>query len=300
LPKKGFLQEHQLLPGPGKFPTSIEGLNLVRGNETVRTDCFHTPCLGILAQGEKRTIIAGKQYLCTEGCYIAYNLDLPSVSHLICASANKPHLAFSIPLDRDVISELAAEVKPSFSGQNFKGITVAKATDELLEAGLRLLKLLDTPARIPVLAPMIIREIYYYLLTGPQGENFRLFGTHTAPSNQIARAVSWLKENYRDPLQIKELAAYVNMSLSSFYRHFKLITSMSPLNFQKRLRLYDAQRMMLMDDQSAETVAFVVGYNSSPQFNREYKRQFGEPPHTHIKRLRELSIASASEISSKI
>jgi transcriptional regulator GlxA family with amidase domain len=147
---------------------------------------------------------------------------------------------------------------------------------------------------------MIIREIHYYLLTGPQGEDFRLLGTPETPNNRIARAVSWLREHYRESIPIKALAAQVDMPLPSFGRHFKQITGISPLQFQKRLRLYEAQRLMLAGNKNAETVAFAVGYKSSPQFNREYKRQFGEPPHKDIKRLRESVDVVASETVSAI
>jgi AraC-like DNA-binding protein len=275
----------ELLPEPGRYPTAIEGLHLARRNANVRIDCFNVPCIGVIVQGDKKAVIADEEYRCEEGCYIAYGMDLPSVSHITAVSAKKPHLAFSIPLDREIISQLVPGVKPIFGSKIYKGITVAEAEPELLEAGLRLLKLLDTPERIPVLAPMIIREIHYYLLTGPQGEDFRLLGTHENPSNRIARAISWLRQNYRESIKIAVLAAQVNMSLPSFGRHFKQITGMSPIQFQKRLRLYEAQRLMLSEDKNAETAAFEVGYKSIPQFNREYKRQFGEPPHKDIKQL---------------
>jgi transcriptional regulator GlxA family with amidase domain len=132
---------------------------------------------------------------------------------------------------------------------------------------------------------MIIREIHYYLLTGTEGEDFRLLGTYETANNQIARAVSLLRKNYREPFSLAELAGQVNMSPTSFSRHFSRITGTSPLQFQKRLRLYEAQRMMLTEDKSAETAAYDVGYDSPTQFNREYKRQFGDPPHRDVSRL---------------
>jgi transcriptional regulator GlxA family with amidase domain len=132
---------------------------------------------------------------------------------------------------------------------------------------------------------MIIREIHYYLLTGLEGEDFRLLGTHETTNNQIARAVSLLRANYREPFNLVELAGQVNMSPTSFSRHFGRITGTSPLQFQKRLRLYEAQRMMLTEDKSAETAAYEVGYDSPTQFNREYKRQFGDPPRKNVQRI---------------
>jgi transcriptional regulator GlxA family with amidase domain len=150
---------------------------------------------------------------------------------------------------------------------------------------LRLVGLLETPERIPVLAPMVIREIHYFLLMGPGGEFFRQLGTHQTVNNQIALAVSWLRAHYQKPFNLPGLVAEVNMSRASFCRHFSRITGLSPLQFQKRLRLYEAQRLMLAEDMSAETTAYEVGYESSTQFNREYKRQFGEPPYRDIQKM---------------
>jgi transcriptional regulator GlxA family with amidase domain len=132
---------------------------------------------------------------------------------------------------------------------------------------------------------LIIQEIHYYLLTGPEGEYFRLLGSAAHPNNQIARATDWLRSHYQEPFNLAELAGRVNMSTTSLCRHFSRITGMSPLRFQKRLRLYEAQRLMLAEGKSAEAAAYAVGYESPAQFNREYKRQFGEPPHRDRERL---------------
>ncbi|MFP3041765.1 AraC family transcriptional regulator [Treponema primitia] len=278
----------QLAPEPGKIPTAIEGVYIYRMDNDVRMDCFNDPCIGVLVQGDKRAIVADEEYRFKEGWYIAYGMDLPAISHITGASPKKPHLAMSIPLDRYIMSQLVTGVEkrpPPGNGASYKGLTAAKAGSELLDACLRLISLLDTPERIPVLAPMIIREIHYFLLIGPEGEDFRLLGTHETPNNQIAQAISWMRENYCSPFNLTELSRLVNMSQASLSRHFSRITGMSPLRFQKRLRLYEAQRLMLTEDKSAETAAFAVGYESSTQFNREYKRQFGEPPHRDIERL---------------
>jgi AraC-like DNA-binding protein len=279
-----------LAPGYGKIPTAIEGVIIYRQIENVRIDCFNVPCIGVIVQGDKRALVAAqhggdREYRFREGWYIAYGMDLPAISHISGASAKRPHLALSIPLDRYILSQLASEVKPRPAGNAYRGLTVAEAGSDMLEACLRLLNLLDTPERIPVIAPMIMREIHYYLLAGPEGEDFRLLGTAENPNNQIARAVSWLREHYRELFSLAELAAQVNMSQSSLCRHFSRITGTSPLQFQKRLRLYEAQRLMLAEDASAETAAYEVGYDSPTQFNREYKRQFGKPPHRDIQKI---------------
>jgi AraC-like DNA-binding protein len=274
-----------LAPMPGKIPTSIEGLHLYRKHKDERIECFNAPGIGVIILGDKRTLTADREYRFREGWYIAYGIDLSAISHISGASVETPHLALSISLDRYILSQLAAEVRPRPPGKAYRGLTVAEAGDDMLEACLRLLNLLDTPERIPVIAPMIIREIHYYLLTGPEGEDFRLLGTAENPNNQIARAVSWIREHYRELFSLAEFAGQVNMSQASFCRHFSRITGTSPLQFQKKLRLYEAQRLMLTEDKSAETAAYEVGYESPTQFNREYKRQFGEPPRRDIQTL---------------
>jgi AraC-like DNA-binding protein len=276
----------RLMPEPGFYPAAIDGLKLVRREADMRVDCIDDPIVGVLVQGHKRALIADVEYCCGEGQFIAIGMDMPSMNQIIGVTPETPHLALSIPLDRYMLFQLAADLPPApLSGaKDYKGVTVADATAELLDACLRLLNLLDTPERIPVFAPMIMREIHYYLLTGPQGENFRLLGTTESPNNQIARAVSWLREHFRDAFNLAELAGQVSMSRTSFCRHFSRITGMSPLQFQKRLRLYEAQRLMLMEDKRAEAAAYEVGYESPTQFNREYKRQFGEPPHRDIQK----------------
>jgi AraC-like DNA-binding protein len=291
-------------PEPGKIPTAIEGLYLYRRHEDQQHDCFNDPCIGILVQGNKRAIVADEEYRFSEGWYIAYGMDLPAVSHISAVSAEKPYLALYIPFDRYIMSQLAAgqtagqsagnERKPLAEDRTYKGITAAKAGAGLLEAFLRLVNLLDTPERIPVLAPMIIREIHYCLLTSPEGDDFRHLGTAKNPNNQIAQAAAWLRSNYREAFNLTKLAGMVNMSQSSFCRHFSRITGMSPLQFQKRLRLYEARRLLLIGT-TAETAAYEVGYESPSQFNREYKRQFGEPPHRDRERLRTGGVTAGEE-----
>jgi AraC-like DNA-binding protein len=276
----------ELLPEQGKFPTAIDDLYLCRWNGDVRIDCFNNPCVGVIVQGNKRSVIAGKEYRYTEGDYIAPGTVSPSIGYIIGASPEKPHLAVALPLDRRALSQLAKEIKLAPKNKMYKGVTVGDASVELLEAVLRLLRLLDVPERIPVFAPMLIREIYYYLLAGPQGEDFWRLGTAETPDNRIACVIGWLRENYKERIRTEALAAQANMSVSAFSRHFHRIIGMSPLQFQKQVRLYEAQLLMLAANANVEDAALAVGYGSATQFNREYKRHFGEPPHRNIKRLR--------------
>jgi AraC-like DNA-binding protein len=274
------------LPEPGSFPTLIPGLQLSRREAAgQKENCFYRPMLALVVQGSKRSLIGDEAYRCGENTCVAVAVDLPSVIHLTRASPEKPFLSLSIGLDKQIIRELESGLPPVDAAGTWRKTVVTKATQDLLDAFLRLLDLLDQPRRIPVLAPMILREIHFRLLCGPRGEGLRLFCAAGSPGSRIAQAVSWLRENYREPLRVAALAERVSMAESTFNRHFRQVTSLSPLQFQKRLRLYEAQRLMLAEGKSAETAAFAVGYDSSPQFNREYKRLFGEPPYRDVKRL---------------
>ena len=272
------------MPEPGTVYTAIEDLWLYRCNRgNLREDCIYRPMIAVIVQGFKRSIVGNTEFSYGEGSYIAVGVDIPSVVHITEASPEKPFLSLSLALNRYIITQLAAELPPVFPGGNVTGKAagVTEVTPEMLGAFLRLVEMLDTPERIPVLAPSVIREIHYYALTSSLGGSLRLF----TQNNQIAQATSWLRKNYREPLRVTDLAEQVSMAESTFNRHFRSVTGLSPIQFQKRLRLYEAQRLMLMENKSAETAAFDVGYESPAQFNREYKRQFGEPPHRDIQRL---------------
>lgn len=215
-------------------------------------------------------------------------VDMPAINYVTGASPEKPFLGVFINLDKYLIAQLAADIPPSSRLENgsYKGMAVAEVDPDVLDAFLRLTELLDKPKQIPVLAPMIIREIHYRLLIGPQGERLRMINTLGTQSNQIAKIITWLRDNYKEPVQVDELAGKVNMATSTFHRRFREVTTLSPLQFQKRLRLYEAQRLMLSENEDAATAGLTVGYESPTQFNREYKRLFGGPPYRHVSGLR--------------
>jgi AraC-like DNA-binding protein len=246
--------------------------------------------IALIVQGSKRAVVGDEEFNFREGSYMAVGVDMPSVVHITQAFPEKPFLSLSIMLDRYIITQLAAEFPPApHAGSTAgKAAAVAELTPEMLDAFLRLVKLLDTPERIPALAPLVIREIHYHALAGPIGSGLRPF----TQNNQIAQAISWLRKNYREPLRIAALAKRVNMAESTFNRYFHKLTGLSPLQFQKRLRLYEAQRLMLLENRDAISAAFEVGYESPTQFNREYKRQFGEPPHRDMERLLAMGMAN--------
>jgi len=277
------------MPEPGRYPTAIDGLTISRRHDAKElTNCIYKPLVAVVVQGSKRSMIGSEEYRYGKNHCLVIGVDMPSANHVIVASPEQPFLAMALDLDKYLITQLAAEIPPSsrLGNDSYKGMAVAEVDPDVLDAFLRLAELLEKPEQIPVLAPMIIREIHYRLLVGPQGERLRMVNTLGTQSNHIAKGITWLKDNFKEPLQVDELAKKVNMATSTFHRHFRQVTTLSPLQFQKRLRLYEAQRLMLVENEDATIAALAVGYESPTQFNREYKRQFGDPPHRHVSRIR--------------
>lgn len=280
----GLLKERilRLMPRPGQLATEIGGLKLTRREAVNQAEnCFGTPCVAVIVQGEKCTLIGSREYRYGENQYIVTGVDMPSAFYVVNPRSDKPFLALSLDIDPYLLAQLAADVPSSGHAENrqCRGAAIGEAGPDLLDAFLRLVDVLDRPERRAILAPMIIRELHYLLLIGPQGESLRQLHTLGTRSNQIAQAISWLKDNYRKTLQVDALARHVHMATSTFHRHFKEVTGLSPLQYHKRLRLYEAQRLMLAEDHTASSASVAVGYESGTQFNREYKRLFGEPPH---------------------
>lgn len=292
LAKTNSLLKEKLLrwmPSPGRYPTAIEGFMISRRHDAKELEnCVYKPLVAVVLQGSKRSVIGSEEYRYGENHCLVIGVDIPSANHVLDASAEKPFLAVTLDLDKYLITQLAAEIPPSSRPENgsYKGMAVAEVDPDVLDAFLRMAELLDKPEQIPVLAPMLIREIHYRLLIGPQGERLRMINTLGTQSNQIANSITWLRENYKEPLQVDELARKVNMATSTFHRHFRQVTTLSPLQFQKRMRLFEAQRRMLVEHEDASIAGLSVGYESATQFNREYKRMFGEPPHRHVSQLR--------------
>ena len=277
------------MPEPGLYPTAINGFMIARHHDAKEIpNCVYRPLVAVVVQGSKRSVIGSEEYRYGENHCLVVGVDIPSANHVIVASPEQPFLAVALDLDKYLITQLAAEIPPVSRPENdsYRGIAVAMVDPDVLAAFLRLVELLEKPEQIGVLAPMIALEIHYRLLIGPQGERLRTMNTLGTQSNQISRSITWLRDNYKEPLQVDELASKANMATSTFHRHFREVTTLSPLQFQKRLRLYEAQRLMLVENEDATLAALAVGYESPTQFNREYKRLFGEPPHRHIIRLR--------------
>jgi AraC-like DNA-binding protein len=213
---------------------------------------------------------------------------LPVICNIIEASQRVPYLAFVLKLEMQVVRELLSreEIRAPELPSDSPAMATGRTTAELLDACCRLMDLLDTPQDIPFLSGLIQREIIYRILRGPEGARLRAIATLGDQSQRTAKAIAWVKTNYAKPLRVEDLAKIAGMGASTLYHHFRALTAMSPLQYQKQLRLHAARERMLMDGLDAASAAFEVGYESASQFNREYGRFFGQPPMRHIRTLR--------------
>jgi AraC-like DNA-binding protein len=243
-------------------------------------------------QGGKRVLLGEDVYAYDAYHYLITSVDLPAVTQITEASKQKPYLGLMMRLDLKAISQMMVDRSlpiPKLRKAS-RGIAVSKVSMPLLNAFQRLMDLLDTPEDIPILSPLIQREILYRLLVGDQGQRLRQMALAGSHSHQIAKSINWLKENYTKPIRIQKLAAISGMSTSTFHHHFRTLTAMSPLQYQKWLRLHEARRLMLTDNMDAATASFEVGYESPSQFSREYSRLFGEPPLRDIKNMAKIAL----------
>ncbi|MGA3282177.1 MAG: AraC family transcriptional regulator [Smithella sp.] len=272
--------------------TAIPGLSLFQRNEPTQPESrMYEPRICLIAQGAKRVLLGDDTYVYGERHFLITSVNLPTVVQITKASREKPCLGLILKLDQREISQLMVDSNLPLSRpqQSSRGMAVGEVTLPLLTAFQRLVDLLAEPKDIPILAPIIQREIFYRLLVGDQGARLRQIASAGSQSQQIARAIDWLKDNFTRPLHIDDLATQVNMSTSTFHHHFRTLTAMSPLQYQKWLRLNEARRLMLIENQDAATVAFQVGYESPSQFSREYGRLFGAPPLRDIISLRQMT-----------
>lgn len=283
-----FDKVHQL----GTFPTAIPGLMLSRREQgNCEGASIYSTSLAFIVDGQKRSIIGDKEYVYGKNDCLVVGVDVPATFCTIGSTHEHPFLSISVVIDRSVLSELIMQLEeiralPNRSLQ--QALCVGEVEVDVWESVLRLMRLLDRPVDVKILAPMIIREIYFRVLQSPLGTALRDFNAKQGASAQIAKAIAWLRENYAAPLSVAELADNVHMGVSTFHRHFKEVTCMTPLQFHKSLRLHEAKRLMLTQRMDATTACYAVGYESPSQFNREYKRQFGLPPYRDIKQQREL------------
>ncbi|WP_025535206.1 AraC family transcriptional regulator [Vibrio parahaemolyticus] len=273
-----------------QYDTPISGLRFSRWTTpTPPTSYTHNPSICLIAQGRKRVLLGEESFIYDANHFLISSVDLPIIANIIEASEEQPCLGLIMELDLTEISQLIVDSELAFtqSKEAQKGIAVGELSESLLDAFVRLAELLDEGQNIKILAPIIKREIFYRLLMSEQGTRLHQIVTAGSHSHQIAKAIDWLKNNFVKPLSVGDLASYTGMSKSSFYTHFRSMTSMTPLQFQKKLRLSEARRLMLTENLDAMAATFKVGYESPSQFSREYSRLFGAPPSKDIKSLRE-------------
>ena len=265
----------------GSIETAIEGFYLHRiAQPGGPKHALQRPIFGVIAQGSKRLFVGEDVYEYDPMHYLVSSVDLPTVGKVSLSSPEQPYLGLRMDLDtRDIAALIGdAQLPQGIPSEAARALFIDRLDVSLLDAVLRLLRLLETPRDIPILAPMIKREILYRLLMNGQGALLRLTVLHDSQMNRIAKAVRMLRESFALPLRVDEIARDVHMSVSSLHHHFKVVTAMSPLQYQKNLRLQEARRLILVDDLSIAVAAQTVGYESASQFSREYSRMFGAPP----------------------
>ena len=271
--------------------TPISGLTFFRREAPMPpTICLVEACIVLVVQGEKQMLAGGEAYPYNINRFLITSLDIPANSQVVTASPDNPCLGLVLKLDLRTMAELIAQgglpLPEERSSDRGAVIGLGTVTPMLLEPFKRMLDLLDEPSAIPILAPLIEREIHYRLLMSDQAARLQQIASVGSQGHRVAKAIDWLKVNYTETLRIDDLASHVKMSPSSLHHHFRQLTAMSPLQYQKWLRLNEARRLMLNEDSDAASAAFEVGYESPSQFSREYTRLFGVPPKRDIEGLR--------------
>jgi len=285
----------RLTPFDGTHQSAFPSLTLTRGS--VPTLCMPTvyqPCLAVVVQGRKRALLNDEVFHYDALNYLVVSVTLPAMGQVLEATPEHPYLSLRLNLDLEEIARLVLELGdrgPSLANAD-RGLFVARLDEPLLDAVLRMVKLLDTPEDVDVLAPVVRREIYYRVLRGELGSRLADLAQAEGGKHRIVRAIEWLKQHYAAPLRIEELAEAVHMSPSALHHRFKAVTAMSPLQYQKHLRLHEARRLMFADGIESATAGHRVGYESASQFSREYRRLFGAPPRSEIARLRDTGVSA--------
>jgi AraC-like DNA-binding protein len=270
-----------------KLITEVPGLLLSRRTApTAPAPATYEPSLAVVAQGRKRATLAGTTFVFDQSRYLLTSLDLPVICNVIEASEAVPYLCFVLKLEMPMVRELLSrEEIHAHEASESPAMATGETTAELLDACCRLIDLLNAPQDIPFLSGLIQREIIYRILRGPEGARLRAIATLGDQSQRTAKVIAWVRTNYAKPLRVEELARIAGMGVSTLHHHFRALTAMSPLQYQKQLRLHAARQRMLMDGVDAASAAFEVGYESASQFNREYSRFFGQPPMRDIRTL---------------
>lgn len=247
----------------------------------------YSPMICIIAQGRKQVIAGATAFDYDVGKYLVSSVDLPVSARVTAATPEHPYLALALELDPKLLATVLLDLPRSREEKSLRcGVAVSPNSSGLLDAFVRLLRLLDSPADIAHLAPLVLREIYYRLLTGEQAAMLRQMALPQTRLPQVLKAISWIRHNYAEPLHIVALARLASMSPASLHRQFKAVTAMSPLQYQKQIRLQEAKQIMVSESADAASAGYAVGYGSPSQFSREYHRMFGNPPRQHLNQMK--------------
>jgi AraC-like DNA-binding protein len=276
------------VPADGMHASPLPRLSLIRScRPTESVPTVYRPSLCIIAQGRKQVELGGRSYVYDAATYLAVSVDLPLAGSILQASAERPYLSLALDIDLSALSDLMLQNLPEPAPEPAgPALGVSPLEPGLLDAALRLARLLDAPRDAAVLGPLVEREILYRLLTGAQAPMIRHIGAAESRLARVSRAIAWLRRNYAQPVSVERLAAEAGMSPSAFHSHFKAATTLSPLQYRARLRLQEARRMMVVEGMDAASAGFAVGYESPSQFSRDYSRLFGAPPLKDAIRLR--------------
>lgn len=272
-----------------ELQTPVPGLTLYRNTVlTSPNPCTYEPSLLIIPQGQKRVDLGRQAFVFGETTFLLTSIELPIVSRVCAASVAKPYLALFLRLDMSIVRDVlhSEELSVPAPRAGTRGMVLGDSTAELLAPCCRMVDLVDTPKDAPFFSKLLQREIIYRLLQGPQGARLRSVATLADQDYRTAKAVAWIRGNFQKTLNVDDLASATGMSRSTLHHHFRNLTAMSPLQFQKQLRLHAARQKMLTEEVDAASAAFQVGYESPSQFNREYKRFFGKPPGRDIHAIR--------------
>jgi len=275
--------------GDGMHPVAIGGLQCIRlSAPNDELPHVYNPCVCVIVQGEKQVLLEGEIYRYAPQQFLAVSVDLPLLGQVLVASAEAPYLCLAIDLDARTIADLLAQSGDAGGsrGDTARGLFVGDLDDGTLESVVHLARLLDAPRDIAVLAPLALREFHYRLLSGPYGATIAQMAIAGSNTHKIGQIIRRIKTSIAEPIRVEDLASMANMSPSSFHQHFKAVTAMSPVQYQKRLRLTEARHLLLAENADAASAANRVGYQSVSQFSREYARMFGAPPMRDVDGLR--------------
>jgi AraC-like DNA-binding protein len=273
----------------GIKPTPIPGLRLIfRDRPTPPSTSNHPPSVCLIGQGARKVVVGERLHAYDEGHYMVTSVNLPATFQILGASPERPFLALTLALDLSLMAELImGSPRPGREAATSMGATVSELEPALEDAFLRLVSLLDSPGDIPALSPLVLREIHYRLLMGAQGGHLRQMASGGAHGSRIFQVIDWLKGHFREKFLVNDFASRFGMSPSSLHHHFKALTALSPIQYQKRLRLIEARRLILVERLQVSDAAFRVGYESPSQFTREYSRCFGATPSDDARSLKE-------------